>query len=421
MAQHDYVINNQSGAAFRSDLNNALAAIVSQNSGGSEPSTTYAYMQWADTAAGVLKLRNGANSAWIVLRELDGTLTIEDGSVSAPGLAFADDLNTGIYSPGNDQLAIATNGVQRVNFNGSTEVVFNDGGANVDFRVEGDTQPNLFFIDASADEIYINGGVFVGTPGTGDAQINVGTGATGNRTTYVDLIGDTTYTDFGLRLIREGTGANANSVLHHRGTGNLGLYSPESGPIVFTNGASSSKFDASNNLLIGYASSNGSYRLQVNSQIFATSATIATSDGRYKENVATLNGCLELVKALRPVSFTWKPTEDICRVDSKGQKITAREGHNFPSGTQVGFIAQEVQEVLADKPWLDSVIKENVRPEVKDADGSQLAPEERFYGIAEGNLIAVLTRALQEAVDRIEDIEAQLQELNQAVDSTESA
>jgi hypothetical protein len=37
MAQHDYIIANQSGAAFRSDLNNGLAAIVSQNSGATEP------------------------------------------------------------------------------------------------------------------------------------------------------------------------------------------------------------------------------------------------------------------------------------------------------------------------------------------------------------------------------------------------
>jgi hypothetical protein len=43
MAQHDYIIANQSGAAFRSDLNNSLAAIVSNNSGAAQPSTTYAY------------------------------------------------------------------------------------------------------------------------------------------------------------------------------------------------------------------------------------------------------------------------------------------------------------------------------------------------------------------------------------------
>jgi hypothetical protein len=70
MAQHDYIIENQSGAAFRADLNNGLAAIVSQNSGTSQPSTTYAYQWWADTTTGLLKLRNAANSAWITIGTL---------------------------------------------------------------------------------------------------------------------------------------------------------------------------------------------------------------------------------------------------------------------------------------------------------------------------------------------------------------
>ena len=46
MAQHDYVIANQGFPAFRTDLNNALSAIVSNNSGSSTPSTTYAYQLW---------------------------------------------------------------------------------------------------------------------------------------------------------------------------------------------------------------------------------------------------------------------------------------------------------------------------------------------------------------------------------------
>jgi hypothetical protein len=154
MSQHDYVIANGTGAAVRSDLNNALAAIVSNNSGATEPATMYAYQWWADTSTGLLKLRNAANNAWITLRELDGTLTIEAGTVSAPGLAFASDLNTGIYSPSADQLGIATNGVERVEW-GTSEVVFNDGGANYDFRIEGDTNSSLFFVDASAEAVGI--------------------------------------------------------------------------------------------------------------------------------------------------------------------------------------------------------------------------------------------------------------------------
>ena len=66
MAQHDYNIANQAGAAFRSDLNNALSAIATNNSGATAPSTTLAYQWHVDTdAPATLYIRNGANSAYI--------------------------------------------------------------------------------------------------------------------------------------------------------------------------------------------------------------------------------------------------------------------------------------------------------------------------------------------------------------------
>ena len=70
MATHDYVIANGTGAAVRSDLNNALAAVVSNNSDTTEPTTTYAYMWWADTTNGLLKIRDAANSAWVTVGTL---------------------------------------------------------------------------------------------------------------------------------------------------------------------------------------------------------------------------------------------------------------------------------------------------------------------------------------------------------------
>ena len=188
MSQHDYVIANQSGAAFRADLNNALAAIVSQNSGAAEPSTTYAYMPWADTSNGLFKIRNAANSDWITLYQLDGewdTIALEDGTALAPSLYFKDSgTDTGIYSPAADNFAITTAGVERVNFKGATEVVFNDGGADIDFRIEGDTEPNLFKIDAGTDQVQVanlNGGPLAGARNriiNGDMRIaQRGTGA----------------------------------------------------------------------------------------------------------------------------------------------------------------------------------------------------------------------------------------------------
>ena len=73
MATHDYVIANGTGAAVRSDLNDALAAIVSQNSNATAPATTYAYQWWADTTTGLLKIRNAANSAWVTIGTLAST------------------------------------------------------------------------------------------------------------------------------------------------------------------------------------------------------------------------------------------------------------------------------------------------------------------------------------------------------------
>nr|BAR28576.1 Endo-N-acetylneuraminidase [uncultured Mediterranean phage uvMED] len=85
MAQHDYNIANQTGANFRTDLNNALLAISSNNSGSSEPSTTFAYEWWIDTSANVLKLRNSANNAWITMPfsiTADNTIDINAGTVN---------------------------------------------------------------------------------------------------------------------------------------------------------------------------------------------------------------------------------------------------------------------------------------------------------------------------------------------------
>jgi len=63
--QVDYDIANQPGVSFRSDLNDTLEAIVSNNSGATEPTTIFAYMWWMDTNANILKQRNPGNTAWI--------------------------------------------------------------------------------------------------------------------------------------------------------------------------------------------------------------------------------------------------------------------------------------------------------------------------------------------------------------------
>jgi hypothetical protein len=74
----------------------------------------------------------------------------------------------------------------------------------------------------------VNGGMGVGHNG---GWIEIGNGTSSNNFAYIDLVGDSTYTDHGLRLIRNNNGANADSVLVHRGTGVLNLVAQDAGSL----------------------------------------------------------------------------------------------------------------------------------------------------------------------------------------------
>jgi hypothetical protein len=116
MATHDYVLANQSGSSFRSDLNNALSAIVSQNSSATAPATTFSYQYWVDTSVtpALLKQRNAANDAWITLAEIGGQVLLVDGTNAKPGLSFASDTDTGFKRNEADDISLVTGGIKRL-------------------------------------------------------------------------------------------------------------------------------------------------------------------------------------------------------------------------------------------------------------------------------------------------------------------
>lgn len=88
MSQNSLVINDASGAAVLSAINAALDTLASNNGGAGAPAVTYPYMWWPDTANGVLRQRNTANTGWIVRGPLAETLVVARTANTA--LAAAD-------------------------------------------------------------------------------------------------------------------------------------------------------------------------------------------------------------------------------------------------------------------------------------------------------------------------------------------
>jgi len=91
MAQHDYNIANQGFSSFRSDLNNALSAVQTTNSGTSRPTGAVAGQLWLDTTTATsptLKYYDGADD--ISLATIDhtaNTVNWLDSTVSITGLS----------------------------------------------------------------------------------------------------------------------------------------------------------------------------------------------------------------------------------------------------------------------------------------------------------------------------------------------
>mgnify|MGYP003148878077 CR=1 FL=1 len=166
MAQHDYNIANQTFPNTRSDINNVLSAIASNNSGDTAPSTTFANQWFYETDTNKLFIRNEDNDAYIHILTLDQTNDTVSSIQGASTLAGIDDQS----SSNDDQLTIT-----------DSTVVINEDSDDLDFRVETNGQTHALFIDGSADAIGLFNSAPSFTTGSGmhladDVKIGFGTG-----------------------------------------------------------------------------------------------------------------------------------------------------------------------------------------------------------------------------------------------------
>ena len=87
--------------------------------------------------------------------------------------------------------------------------------------------------------------------GAVSAFLEIGKGRTANGATYIDFVGDTVWTDYGLRIIRN-SGENGQGSIQNRGTGGLSLSATEIAPITFsTQNIERVRVDSVGNLLVG--------------------------------------------------------------------------------------------------------------------------------------------------------------------------
>jgi hypothetical protein len=124
-----------------------------------------------------------------------GTVTLTSGvfgagSAANPSISFTGDTNTGIYSPGADQVAISTNGTQRL----TTDTAAVTSTLPVVHPLGAAATPSLTFTGDLNTGIYSPGAdqVAVATSGTGrlfvdaSGNVGIGTGTTGNTLTFAN-------------------------------------------------------------------------------------------------------------------------------------------------------------------------------------------------------------------------------------------
>ena len=304
------------------------------------------------------------------------------GAAATPSFTFTGDLNTGIYSPGADQLAVATNGVQRINIEADGDINIDGGGV---------------FYDATNNRLAIGttsptGTLNVHTTGTTDVDKELCRWSTASGGILGILVDETqanptwrfryanneslafvSNTTERMRITSEGyirfidTSANASTSGYGATFVQLGTV----GSTARTALQQRSETTSSTTIQL-YYNPNG----QVGSISTSASATVyaTSSDYRLKENIAAVTDGITRLQQLKPSRFNFK-------VD--------------PSHTVDGFIAHEAQAVV---PECVTGTKDEV-----DEDGNPV-----YQGIDQSKLVPLLTAALQEAIAKIETLEQRL-------------
>jgi Chaperone of endosialidase len=251
------------------------------------------------------------------------------------------------------------------------------------YRVNGVPQSGTSkWTSGTGDNIYkSSGNVGIGTtnPGSDKLQINESTNADLN----VSLLargGNSRYAQINFG-VKNSSGTNVGGSIGSSGARGGGLIlQGNTDPITDGNAHFFISLGGETRLRASSSTDDkGSFNLQVNETgVWAAGPYTNGSDSTLKKNIKLFSFSTEVLKKLRPVTYKYKSS------------------YNKDTTIQAGFIAQEVQEALKSTDYVDGVVKK----------GS-------FLSIAYQSLIPLLTKALQESIDRIELLEKKISILEQ--------
>jgi hypothetical protein len=409
----------------------------------------------APAVAGTNTLTLPASTGTLVVTGGAQTIEFAAGTVSAPSITFTGDTNTGIFSPAADTIAFTEGGVEAMRIDSSGRLGINTNSPSARLQVNQTTSAGagITMVGASANTdltsdfgslslqntnttngnynilgfvndqggfssaiygIYTShtsgsqsGEMAFSTRNAGSFAERMRIDSSGNvciGTTSATYKVDVTQSTNGIAAIRvqnpnSGSSAYASTYLGndtnpiiggmfvnsstntaYGGVNSFNLWTTVgSQPMVFhTNNTERMRITSGGEVYIAGTADQGAYNLQCNGTgVWGAGAYVNGSDARIKENIAPINSGLDVVAKLNPVTYRYKQDW------SKDQS------------TQTGFIAQELLTALDGQIYVDGVVQQ----------GGE------YMSVAYQNIIPVLTKAIQEQQQIINDLKARIETL----------
>ena len=216
-----------------------------------------------------------------------------------------------------------------------------------------------------------------------------------NGSAVFQVVNDYNYSSYQTASIWITSGSNTNGHLYFGQQGN-----EAKGWVVYGNNTNEMQFGTSgttrfwiNNTGIVHPHGNGTQDLGASTRrwkdIYATNTSIQTSDVRDKTNIADVDYGLDFINGLRPVTYTWD--------DRNGYTGTR---------THMGFVAQEVAELMGDEATNRAVWINSPSVDYTDSETGEVTTEPDSQGLRYAELMAPMVKAIQELTARIEALEA---------------